>query len=135
MDGNIEQCVCIKICVKLDKSATGTLKMFREAFGEHSLSWTAVFEWHSRFKASRVSVQDDERSGKPSTSKTTENVENFRELIHKDCRQTIHEIADTLGITYGVCQEILTENLNTCRTTPSSQQRDCHTSLKTTVCD
>jgi hypothetical protein len=61
--------------VKLGKSATETLEMLREAFGEHSLSRTAVFEWHSRFKAGRVSVEDDERSGRPSTSKTTENID------------------------------------------------------------
>jgi hypothetical protein len=61
MDGKIEQCVCIKFCVKLSKSATETLEVLCEAFGEHSLSWTVVFEWHSRFKASRVSGEDDER--------------------------------------------------------------------------
>jgi hypothetical protein len=49
--------------------------MLREAFEEHSLSRTLVFEWHSCFKAARVSVEDDERSGQTSTSKTTENVE------------------------------------------------------------
>jgi hypothetical protein len=54
---------------------TETLEMLCKAFGEHSLSRTAVFEWHSHFKASQVSVDDDERSGQPSTSKTTENVE------------------------------------------------------------
>jgi hypothetical protein len=63
MDGKIEQHVCIKFCVKLDKSATKTLEMYCEAFGEHSLSWTAVFEWHSHFKAGQVSVEYDERSG------------------------------------------------------------------------
>jgi hypothetical protein len=36
MDGKIEQCVCIKFSVKLRKSATETLEMLREAFGEHS---------------------------------------------------------------------------------------------------
>jgi hypothetical protein len=51
MDGKIEQCVCIKFCVKVSKSATETLDMICEAFGEHSLSRTAVFQWHSRFKA------------------------------------------------------------------------------------
>jgi hypothetical protein len=51
MDGKIEQHVCIKFCVKLSKSATKTLEMLREAFGEHSLSQTVVFEWHSRFRA------------------------------------------------------------------------------------
>jgi hypothetical protein len=51
MDGKIEQHVCIKFCVKLSKSATETLEMLREAFGELSLSQTAGFQWHSRFKA------------------------------------------------------------------------------------
>jgi hypothetical protein len=44
MGGKIEQHVCIKICAKLGKSATKTLEMLHEAFGEHSLSWTEVFE-------------------------------------------------------------------------------------------
>jgi hypothetical protein len=44
MDGKIEQRVCIKFCVKLGKSDTETLEIFLEAFGEHCLSLTAVFE-------------------------------------------------------------------------------------------
>jgi hypothetical protein len=48
----IKQRVRIIFYVKLGKSATETLEMLREAFGEHSLSWTAVFERHSRSKAS-----------------------------------------------------------------------------------
>jgi hypothetical protein len=34
------------------------------------------------------------------------------ELIHEDHHQTIHELTDTAGISYEVCQEFLTENLN-----------------------
>jgi hypothetical protein len=63
MDGKIEQHVCIKFCVKLGKYATETLEMLHQAFGEHYLSWTAVFEWHSCFKAGQVSAEYDERSG------------------------------------------------------------------------
>jgi hypothetical protein len=63
MDGKFEQCACIKFCMKLGKSTAETLEMPHEAFGEHSLSWTAVFEWHSHFNASQVSVEDDELSG------------------------------------------------------------------------
>jgi hypothetical protein len=59
-----------------------------------------------------VSVEDDIRSGETSTSKTTENVDKIRELICKDSRRKIHELAGTTGISCGVCQEILTENLN-----------------------
>jgi hypothetical protein len=71
MDGKIEQRVCIKFCVKLGRFATETLEMLREVFGEHSLSWTEDFEWYSRFKVSRVSVENDKRLGRPSTSKMT----------------------------------------------------------------
>jgi hypothetical protein len=48
MDGKIDQCVSIKFCMKVGKSATKTFGMLREAFGEHSLSQIAFFEWHSR---------------------------------------------------------------------------------------
>jgi hypothetical protein len=62
MDGKIEQRVCIKFCVKLGKSNTETHEMLHKAFGERSLSRTAVFEWRSHFKAARVSVDGDEHS-------------------------------------------------------------------------
>jgi hypothetical protein len=89
MDGKIEQRVCIKICMKLGKSTTETPAKLREAFGENSLSRAAVFEWHSHFKPGRVSVEDDKRSGRPSTSKTTENVENIRELTKTIAEQSM----------------------------------------------
>jgi hypothetical protein len=63
MDGKIGQHVCIKFCVKLGESATETLEMLCDASGEYPLSCTAVSECHSHFKTSRVSVEDDERSG------------------------------------------------------------------------
>jgi hypothetical protein len=51
IDSKIEQSALIKFSVKLSKSATETLQMLREAFGEHSLSQAEIFEWHSCFKA------------------------------------------------------------------------------------
>jgi hypothetical protein len=67
MDSKMEQRVYIKFCVKLGKSATETLEMLCEAFGEHSLRRAAVFEWHSRFKAGQLkmtNVQDDQAPAK-----------------------------------------------------------------------
>jgi hypothetical protein len=87
----------------LHESNTKTLKMLLENI---SLSCLPVFEWHSRFKAGRVSFEDEEHSGQPSTSKMTENVEKIRKLINEDHCRTIHGHADTTGISYGVCQEI-----------------------------
>jgi hypothetical protein len=77
MDGKIEQRVCIKFCVKLGKSATETLEMLHDAFEEHSLSQTAVFEWHSRFKASRVSVKVTNIQGNQAPGKQQKMLKKF----------------------------------------------------------
>jgi hypothetical protein len=68
MDGKIVQRVCIKFSVKLGKSTTELLEMLHESFKKCSLWWIAAFKWHSQFKAGRVSVEDDERSARPTTS-------------------------------------------------------------------
>jgi hypothetical protein len=95
--------------------------MLREAFGEHSLRHRAVFKWHSCFKASQMSVEDDEHSGRASTNKTTENIEQFENSSTKIFADQSMSSQTPLGY-YGVCQEILKENLNVRRTAPSSRQ-------------
>jgi hypothetical protein len=98
MDGKIEQHVCIKFCMKLGKSTTKTLEMLRRVFGEHSLSRTVVFEWHSRFMASQVSVEDDERSGRPNNRKAAENVEKkFKNSFTKTVAEQSMSLQTWLG--------------------------------------
>jgi hypothetical protein len=45
---------------------------------------SGVFEWHKRFKEGREDVKEDERSGRPETHWTEENVENVRKLVRSD---------------------------------------------------
>jgi hypothetical protein len=49
-------------CMELGIATTETHEMLLEAFGELSLSLSAVSERHSCFKACPVSVEDDKRS-------------------------------------------------------------------------
>ena len=56
------------------------------------------FEWHARFKRGRTSLEDDERSGRPSTSSTPKNVETIRRLVHEDRRTTIKNIAAIVNV-------------------------------------
>jgi hypothetical protein len=83
--------------VKSGKSATETLEMLRETFGEYSLSWTAVFEWHSHFKTGQMSVEGDEYSWRPNTSKTTENVEKFENSSTKTVAKQFMSSQTPLG--------------------------------------
>jgi hypothetical protein len=59
MDVLKEQRVCIKLCQKFGETATETYEMLQQAFGETTLSRSKTFEWDSRFKIGRTSIDDD----------------------------------------------------------------------------
>ena len=50
MQENIEQLYSIKICVKLNKSATETFASLTEAYVDATVLRTMVFKWHKSFK-------------------------------------------------------------------------------------
>jgi len=107
MDQTKEQRVCVTFCANLGKSATETLTMIQQAFGDQSLSHAS----HIRFKTSRTSVDDDEHTGRPTSCTAPEPVARIQELVRQDRRRTIHDIAEEVGIDYGTCQRVLTEEL------------------------
>jgi len=111
MDQRKEQRVCIKFCANLGKSATETLKMIQQGFGDQSLIRTQVFQWHTWFKTNRTSVDDDEHTGRPTSCITPETVAQIQELIRQDRHRTIRDIAEEVEVGYGTCQRILVEEL------------------------
>jgi len=71
---SVKQGINRKFLVRLRKSPTEALKLLQEVYGDDTVSRTRLFEWHRRFKEGREEVGDDHRSGRPSTSRTEENV-------------------------------------------------------------
>ena len=102
-----EQRILIKFCFKLGKTAAETHKMLKEAFGDNSLGQTQAYEWFKHFKNGRISVDDDERSGRPSTIATTVNVEKVQEVILEDRTRRILDVCNIVGLSYGACRRIL----------------------------
>jgi hypothetical protein len=78
-----EQRACIKFCFKLGKTATECYEMLKTAFGEQAMGRSQTFQWFSRFKAGRTSIDDDERSGRPVSSSTPETFPILR-VIQRD---------------------------------------------------
>ena len=76
------------------------------------MSQSITLLWYKHFKDGQTSVDDDERSGQPSTSTTPENIAKVCEAILADCRQTIHDVCEIVGLSYGTVQRILVDNLN-----------------------
>jgi len=111
-DVKLEQRANIKFCVKLGKSGVETFEMIRRAYRNKAMRRARCFQWHARFKRGRTSLEDDERSGRTSTSSTPKNVETIRRLVHEDRRRTIKDIAKIVNVSYGTVQTILTCDLN-----------------------
>ena len=51
----------------------GKIQALMEVYGKECVSRTRVFEWHKRFHEGRTDVEGDERSRRPTISKTTYN--------------------------------------------------------------
>ncbi|XP_067942994.1 protein GVQW3-like [Watersipora subatra] len=106
-----EQRVCVKFCVKLGKSGAETLQMLRTAYGDSALKKTACYEWHKKIREGRTSTKDDDRMGRPATSRTTTATDLVRQQVMGNRRLTIREISAESGLSYGTCHLILTKDL------------------------
>ena len=88
--------------------------MLREAFKEEALSQAMVYEWFSRFKSGDMSLEDQPRSGRPSTCTTDKNIKKIRDLIMFDRRQTIEELEALTGVLWSDCMTLCEENAPNC---------------------
>ena len=107
----VEQRINLNFLVRLGKTPTDALKLLQAVYGNDTMSRTCLFEWHRRFKGGRKEVEDDHRSGRPSASRTDENVERVRQKLRSDRRLTVRMIADELGMNSERVWRIITEDL------------------------
>ena len=108
---SVEQRISLKFLACLVKTPTEALKLLQEVYANDTISRTHLFEWHKRFKEGREEVEDDHRSGRPSTSKTDEDVECVRQKVRSDRRLNVRMIADELGMNSERVWRIFTEDL------------------------
>jgi hypothetical protein len=86
MDGGIEQRVAKKFCFKVGLSALETLVLVQRIYGNEALNQSNVFRWYSRLRAGRDLVEDDERGGRPKSSRTEVNIAAVADLVKNDRR-------------------------------------------------
>jgi len=84
---SLEQRYMIMFCAKLRKSGSKMLQLLRTAYGDVVLSSAQVLRWHKVFKDGRESVEDEERAGRPSTSRTENNVARVKAVLDRDRRE------------------------------------------------
>jgi hypothetical protein len=106
MNVQFQQQVNIKFCVKLGETATESLQLLHDAYGDEALCQVQVFVWHRWFVSGRVSVEDDTRSCWPSSSCSEDNMARIR-----DHTVTVCMLVDALNISKSICHQILWEDL------------------------
>jgi len=75
------------------------------------MSRTQCYEWFKRFEKGRMSVGDDPRLGRLSTSTDDVHVERVRAVIRGNSRLTVREVPNEVGISIGSYHQILSEKL------------------------
>ena len=86
--------------------------MLVQVHGDSAMKKTAVYKWAKRFAEGRESVTDEERSGRPETSRTEENIAKVHQILRENCRLTVRSIAERVNVDRETVRKILTEDLD-----------------------
>jgi len=97
MDGGNEQRFAIKFCFKAGLSATETLVLVQEIYGNEALNRSNVFRWYSRFRDGKQ-LENDERGGLPKSTRTEVNIAAATNFVKNDRRIVSRMIAESLNI-------------------------------------
>jgi transposase-like protein len=81
--------------------------MLVQVYGD-VLKKTAVYKWVTGFSEGRESVTDEEKSGRPATSRTDENIAKVRQIVRENRRLTVTSIAEQANIDRETVRKMLT---------------------------
>jgi len=76
------------------------------------LSSVQVFRWHKAFKDGRENLEDEQRAGRSSTSRTENNVARVKAVLDRDRRLNVRLIAKEVGLPKTDVHRIITEDLH-----------------------
>ena len=72
--------------------------MLVQVYGDNALNKIAVYKWVKCFCEGREGVTDEERSGRPTTNRTEENIAKIRQIVRENRRLTVRSIAEQVNI-------------------------------------
>ncbi|XP_053411309.1 histone-lysine N-methyltransferase SETMAR-like [Nycticebus coucang] len=86
---------------------TQSLERLHRAFGDLTPSRATIFRWFQEFRRGRTSLRDEERSGRPATAVTEENIAAVEKMVRKNSQVTIKDIEAALQIGSPAVSKIL----------------------------
>jgi transposase len=83
------------------------IRRMKAQYGDNCLSRNKIKEWKDHFKKGRTSVCPEERRGRPSTSRTENNIQAVERMVQENRRITVDDTAEALNISHGSAHSIL----------------------------
>ena len=106
-----EWCAIINFLQKEGLSPTEAGKKLKLHYGDSAPDRSTVSRWMRRFTSGRQSLEDDPRSGAPTTAKTCTNIDVVKDLLNADRWATYDELEEQSGLSRGTLQRIIHEEL------------------------
>ena len=97
----------IKFLVLEGQSSKQVEERLTSVYGQSSPSSSTIKRWVKEFQRGRESLEDDPRSGRPTTSTSPENIEKVHKLVIENRRISLYELEEATGISYGSIHSIL----------------------------
>jgi len=72
--------------------------MLVQVYADNAMKKTAIYKRVKRFPEGRESVTEEERSGRPATSRNEENIAKVRQIVCENRRLTVRSIAEQVNI-------------------------------------
>jgi len=79
----------VKFFCKLGKNFTEIFQLNNQACGENCMSRTQCYEWFKHFEEGRMSVHEDPRPGRLSTSTNKNHVKRVHAVIRRNRQLTV----------------------------------------------
>jgi len=103
--------VLIKHCFLMGKNTVQTKQWLDKCYPDSAPSRQMVEKWFGDFKRGRTNTDDAERSGRPNSAVTEENIQKVHKIVLSDRKLKLKEIADILKISAGSVHTIIHEHL------------------------
>ncbi|XP_030760794.1 protein GVQW3-like [Sitophilus oryzae] len=107
----IEYRAVIKYLLLKGNTPTKIKHELDSVYGNSAPSFTTVKFWAAEFKRGRKSLGDDERSQRPKTATTDDNIAKVHQMVLDDRRIKVREIAEVMNISKERVCYILNQDL------------------------
>ena len=84
----------IKFLVLEGQSSKQVEERLTSVYGQSSPSSSTIKRWVKEFQRGRESLEDDPRSGRPTTSTSPENIEKVHKLVIENRRISLYELEE-----------------------------------------